>query len=150
MLSLSGISIVISMVFAAPYLASQGSKWTGLIYGIFSPLCHQTPQRCFFFFGYPLAVCSRCLGIYAGFFAGSVVFPFVKGFSKTSIPKMSMFLLFSAPIAVDTVGNFLQIWMTPGGIRLFLGILWGGILPFYFIGGIASALQSIRRSNPGS
>ena len=32
----------------------------------FGLVCHQRPERCFWIFGAPIAVCARCLGIYAG------------------------------------------------------------------------------------
>lgn len=32
-----------------------------------SRICHQHPDRCFYVFGQPLALCARCLGIYSGF-----------------------------------------------------------------------------------
>jgi uncharacterized membrane protein len=32
----------------------------------FSLVCHQHPDRCFWLFGAPVAVCARCLGIYLG------------------------------------------------------------------------------------
>jgi uncharacterized membrane protein len=32
----------------------------------FSVVCHQRPERSFWIFGAPVAVCARCLGIYLG------------------------------------------------------------------------------------
>jgi uncharacterized membrane protein len=32
----------------------------------FALVCHQQPERSFFFFGASVAVCARCLGIYLG------------------------------------------------------------------------------------
>jgi hypothetical protein len=32
-----------------------------------SPVCHQAPERSIRMWGFPAAVCARCLGIYAGF-----------------------------------------------------------------------------------
>jgi len=57
-------------VFAASRHASSASS-TGyafalVVYGIGRLICHQRPERSFFLFGAPLAVCARCAGIYAG------------------------------------------------------------------------------------
>ena len=52
------------------------------------PVCHQVPDRCFALGGHPLAVCGRCLGIYAGFAAGLALYPFVRGLSsKPALPR---------------------------------------------------------------
>ncbi len=32
----------------------------------FALICHQRPERCFWIFGAPVAVCARCVGIYVG------------------------------------------------------------------------------------
>src|ERR1700759_4044801 len=41
----------------------------------FALICHQRPERSFWIFGTPLAVCARCLGIYAGAAAGLLLRP---------------------------------------------------------------------------
>jgi uncharacterized membrane protein len=80
-------------------------------------------------------VCGRCLGIYFGFLGGTVLYPFLKGFSHLNLPKARTFILLSLPIVIDTMGNFFRLWMTPIWFRFFFGFLWGTILPFYFIRG---------------
>ena len=137
LLTLSGILIWIGTVIVSPYLKSQSSRLNILLYAIFSPICHQIPSRCFYLFGYPLAVCTRCLGIYTGFLLGTILFPLVNGFSKISLPQTRTFLFLSFPIVTDTLGNFFSIWMTSNWIRFFLGLVFGIILPFYFISGLA-------------
>lgn len=37
----------------------------------FSVVCHQDPARSYWFWGTPVAICYRCLGIYAGALAGT-------------------------------------------------------------------------------
>lgn len=39
----------------------------------FALVCHQRPERCFWIFGAPVAVCARCLGIYLGAAAGLLI-----------------------------------------------------------------------------
>jgi hypothetical protein len=38
----------------------------------FSTVCHQAPERCFAWFGGPMPVCARCLGVYLGLAAAAV------------------------------------------------------------------------------
>jgi uncharacterized membrane protein len=130
-------------VFLAPVLRAQGRPLSALLYAAFSPTCHQLPGRSFYLHGFPLAVCGRCLGIYSGFILGVLAYPFLRGFRRAAQPKANTFAIFTLPIAVDTAGNFFHLWSTTNALRLAIGILWGVILPFYFIPGI-SELCSIR------
>ncbi|HEX8986222.1 MAG TPA: DUF2085 domain-containing protein [Bryobacteraceae bacterium] len=38
----------------------------------FSMVCHQSPARCLWWWGAPMPVCARCLGVYMGLFAASI------------------------------------------------------------------------------
>ena len=145
-LTLGGILIWLGIIFLAPYLKSRSSDLSLFIYVCFSPTCHQIPSRSFFLFGYPLAVCGRCLGIYFGFLGGTVLYPFPRGFSNRNVPKARTFILISLPVVIDTMGNFFHLWMTPIWVRFFFGFLWGTILPFYFIGGLTDVFTRKRGS----
>lgn len=139
-----GTAIWIGMIFLAPYLRSQSISTNIFIYTAFSPVCHQIPGRSFHFFGFPLAVCGRCLGIYIGFFAGLILYPFFSRFAPLSLPRKAVFLAFSTPIALDTLGNFLRLWVTSNWLRFAIGLTWGAILPFYFVPGIAEFIIEIK------
>lgn len=132
-------------LFAAPLLKRDSPVVSALIYAAFSPVCHQVPERCLFINGSPLAVCSRCLGIYLGFSAGTILYPFLRRFSKPFLPATSIFVLVSLPIGLDTAGNFLGLWTSPMGPRLAAGLIWGSILPFYLITGLYEAGQRLNR-----
>lgn len=144
--TLAGILLWLGAIFFAPYLKSQSSSLSGFFYVLFSPVCHQIPSRSFVCFGYPLAVCARCLGIYVGFLGGVGLYPIVNGFSTSTLPKTRLFLLLSLPIGIDTLGNFTGLWVTTGWLRFVFGGIWGFILPFYFIHGIVDLVH--KRSQP--
>lgn len=137
--------IWIGLIFLAPGLKSRSSLLSSIIYNVFSPVCHQNPSRCFTFLGHPLAVCTRCLGIYTGFLFGMFIYPAVRGFKSVSLPRIKLFITLSIPVAIDTAGNFFFIWSTPGWLRFVFGWIWGLILPFYFVTGIVDFLTSINR-----
>lgn len=141
--TLVGTLIWIGTIFLAPFLRHQSFSSHVFLYAIFSPICHQIPGRSFFFFGYPLAVCARCLGIYSGFLAGGLLYPLWNGFTSLRLPASRLFFLVTIPIGIDTLGNFFHIWTTPNWPRFILGFIWGIILPFYFIVGIADLLISL-------
>jgi uncharacterized membrane protein len=142
--TLTGIIIWIGTIFLAPYLKSQSSPFSGFIYAVFSPTCHQISSRCFYAFGYPVAVCARCLGIYSGFLFGTLFYPVVKGSSAPTLPKARIFILLSIPIVLDAAGNLLNIWTSSDWARFLTGLLWGLILPFYFLAGLTDYLLRRR------
>ncbi|MEW5901924.1 MAG: DUF2085 domain-containing protein [Acidobacteriota bacterium] len=143
---LTGLGTVLWMsgIFLAPYVASQGSPLRSVAYAVYSNVCHQIPARSFQAFGQPLAVCARCLGIYAGFLFGVGLYPFVWGFRRLSLPETKVFVFISLPVALDTASNFLGLWGSPNGLRFTTGLLWGAILPFYFITGLADLVLTLK------
>lgn len=146
---LVGTFLWLGTIFLAPYLKSQSSSMSGFLYALFSPVCHQLPSRSFVCFGYPLAVCARCLGIYVGFLIGVALFPVINGFSDIALPKTKLFIILTLPIGIDTLGNFLRLWASISWLRFVLGFLWGIILPYYFIVGIVDLAQH-RSQSPSS
>jgi len=132
-----GTLVWLAGIFLAPLLRSQEIRWAGLVYALYSPVCHQLPSRSLWAWGFPLGVCARCLGIYLGFGAGVATYPVVRGFRRVRLPNTKAFLAFSVPIIIDTAGNLMGIWRSSGMARLAFGLLWGSILPYYLITGFA-------------
>jgi len=143
--SLLGILAWLGAILLAPYFKSQSIPESRLLYGVFSRICHQAPSRCFYLFGFPLAVCTRCLGIYLGFLSGIVFFPFIKGFKMAAVPPSWLFIFLTFPIAVDTGGNFLSLWSSPDWLRFVFGLIWGSILPFYFVVGLSDFFTHLQK-----
>jgi len=58
---------------AVPALSGAGrSDAAGALHALYAPLCHQRPARCLTVAGEPMALCSRCAGLYAGGIAGLI------------------------------------------------------------------------------
>ena len=134
-------------IILTPYLQNRGNPWAGLVKAVYAPVCHQLPSRSFQAWGFPLAVCARCLGIYLGFAAGLVSYPFVRGFRSVRLPRTKAFLAVSAPIVADTAATFLGLWSSPAPVRLALGLVWGIILPYYLVTGFAELTFRRRRQD---
>jgi uncharacterized membrane protein len=67
-------SALLALAVAPAWLASHGQfVATAAIFAFFSKVCHQRPDRSFFLSGAPVAVCVRCLAIYAGAALGSLL-----------------------------------------------------------------------------
>ncbi len=145
--SFGSLLLWMGAIFLAPFLRSHSQPWGEFIYSVFSPVCHQISERSFFVFGFPLAICTRCLGIYTGCLLGLMLYPIIQGFADTKIPKIRLFVLISSPIAIDTFGNFFLAWRTTPWLRFTIGFIWGIILPFYFISGLSDAWIRIKKKN---
>lgn len=145
-LTAAGTVLWLAAIFLAPWLAAKGAVGPArVLYAFFRPVCHQIADRCVMLAGHPLAVCGRCLGIYAGFAAGLAVYPFVRGSRAAALPRPTVFLLSILPLAVDGVGGVLGLWKSPLGLRFATGLVWGAVLPFYFVAGLADLAASRRR-----
>src|SRR5262245_53805862 len=86
--SLAALSILwVSLILAAPWLMERRHFLaSAAIYKGFSAVCHQEPGRSFYFHGYPMGVCSRCAGIYAGFVVGLSLYPFARDLREDRFP----------------------------------------------------------------
>jgi uncharacterized membrane protein len=142
-LTFCGSIVWLAAIFLAPWLSGRGASGAArFVYAAFAPFCHQIAERCFVVSGHPLAVCGRCLGIYAGFAAGLILYPFVQGFARISLPQTRLFLMLTLPMAVDAVASLLGIWSSPIELRFVTGFAWGTILPFYFVTGVIDFLRT--------
>jgi uncharacterized membrane protein len=69
------IRLLLVFVGALPWaLAAFGSSAHSLHF-IFKDFCHQMPERTLTICGAPMAICSRCAGIYAGIAIGALLPP---------------------------------------------------------------------------
>jgi uncharacterized membrane protein len=93
------------------------------------------PERSFWLNSQPMAVCSRCVGIYAGFAFGWLLLPiwsmnrFTKDWSMEKIALVVLIINF-----VDIIGNILGFWENTLVSRLALGSLMGSSAALIFTG----------------
>lgn len=134
-LLLSMLSVLV--IFLAPYLAYRDHPYASdQCYHAFSSLCHQRPERSFFMWGHPLAVCARCTFFYIGILVGMILYPlwFEKGVS------FKVVLVFGTPLILDGASQLLFREST-NEIRAVTGFLLGIILPFYVMPRFFEALK---------
>jgi len=131
---------VVGGALLAPWLVSRNSELALNLYRFYGHICHQNPSRSFSLFGHQMAACARCSGIYAGFLAGCLAFPFFRNLFQARIPRPWTFVLMSFPLACDVLANLLHIWDLGNWFRLAAGVFWGFILPFYLLAGLADLI----------
>ncbi len=96
--------------------------WTGKL---FERVCHQNPERSFTFNGIPMAVNSRCFGIFLGLWFGWIVIP-LSNFSKSKKNWSLKFLFLAVMLQIiDYTGNLMLFWENTNASRSVLGVLLG-------------------------
>lgn len=90
----------------------------------FSDVCHQFTWRSFGHGEHHMAVCSRCFGIYSGFFAASLAGLLVLFYPlRARMPQMAGLLAAALALnAFDVLGNALGWWTNTLFSRFLLGL----------------------------
>ena len=95
------------------------------IFAVGSVICHQRPERSFFFDGHQLPVCARCTGLYVGAAAGLVAWLFWRRLGPAaSVPGTNYALVVDPKVARRAI----VIAAIPTAISLFTGAIgvWDG------------------------
>lgn len=115
-----------TFIISAPLARAAGiDGFADSVYHFFGHVCHQMPERSFFLDGHPLAVCSRCFGVYFGLVAGFVAYPFFRRVEEVEpLPRFWLFLAM-IPIGVDWSLGVFNIWENTHLSRFLTGLLLG-------------------------
>jgi uncharacterized membrane protein len=131
-----------ALILAAPWLmAERHFLASAAIYQGFSAVCHQAPERSFYFHGHPLGVCSRCASIYAGFIIGLALYPFLRDLREDRFPPRWMLIGAAIPTVIDFTVGVLGLFANTFLSRALTGILFGAVAAFYITPGLVSALN---------
>ena len=147
----AGAVLFLGIVMLAPWARANGHDfvaWT--IYRGFSAACHQMPERSFHLFGFPLAVCARCFGLYAGVAAGIFLYPLVRSLDRLDAPVRGWLLAAALPTTVDFALGFFGIWPNTHLSRFVTASLLGAVAAFYIVPGILQLSRMKRRSLSGA
>ena len=110
-------------LFVPPMLATWGQPSSHFAYMFFSTICHQYETRSLHIFGHQLAVCSRCSGIYFGFFIGAILLPFL---SRRKFQQTLHLLLFAViPMLIDVALGVVGLHEPTIMTRLYTGLFFG-------------------------
>jgi uncharacterized membrane protein len=97
--------------------------------------CHQIPERSPHFDGTVFPLCFRCAGLHLGLMA-SFIYLTLSGSWQRRLPDVKLVLALTAPMTpfiVDSWGNALNLWSTPGWGRSLTGLGFGMVLPLLLV-----------------
>ncbi len=129
--------VVFAWVFVitlAPFAAANGfENFSAPIYSFFSYICHQISARTFHAAGHPLAVCSRCFGVYFGLFFGFMIYPLFRKIEEVEpLPRVWLFLAM-IPIGIDWTLGVFGIWENTHLSRFVTGVILGAACAVYIV-----------------
>ena len=141
--ALTALSILwASLILAAPWLmAERHYLAASVIYKGFSAVCHQAPERSFYFHGRPMGVCSRCASIYAGFVIGLLLYPLLRDLREDRFPPRWILIGAAVPTVIDFAGGVLGLFANTFLSRALTGVLFGAVAAYYVTPGLVSALN---------
>ena len=138
-------------IVAAPWLMCRGDALTAtVLYRGFALVCHQRGARSFHWFGWPLAVCARCSGIYVGALFGLLLYPCWRRLNAPVLPARRYLVLAVTPLLLDWALGALGITDGHAAIRMATGLLAGIAAAFYLLPvllALGSGRESFARSN---
>jgi uncharacterized membrane protein len=111
---------------------NTGTESFDWLYNGFDLLCHQLPDRSYHISGAPMAVCSRCIGIYGAFMAGWFLLPFLSKMKISLKSKIGWLIGLIILNLADVTGNFFGMWSNTLDSRLVLGTLLGLLVALLF------------------
>lgn len=129
-------------IVGAPWAAAGGHRsLSAWLYFLFSPLCHQRPDRSFWLFHQPFGVCTRCTGIYTGALLGIALFGVwgkslrsgISRAEKVRTPRRVFLLAGLVLVAADVGLELLGIRQTTPLSRYLTGAFCGIVAPFYLL-----------------
>jgi uncharacterized membrane protein len=128
---------------------TAGSVFANSIYGGFAVVCHQLSERSYFISGHKLAVCSRCIGLHAGFALTLLMYPLLRPLRSVDWPPPVWLVLSAVPMTIDFALTFLGVWENTHTSRLLTGLLLGSATVFYVMPVIAElSTRETREKRP--
>lgn len=146
---LAGAVLWCGLIVAAPVLMHAGATgWGEGLYTFFHPICHQMDDRSLQVFGMPLAVCSRCSAIYAGFLVGLLAYPLFRPVREPHPPSRTMLVVALIPMAVDVALALTGLHDATLGTRLVTGAVFGLLIPFVVLPVFLGAVHEYSTHQP--
>lgn len=136
----TGAALYAGLPWLAPAAQASGHARLGaFLFRLYTPLCHQKPERSFFFCGHQVGFCHRCAAIYTSVVVAGLLF----GLLRRVIPpaRLSIAGLLLLPMLLDGGSHMLDdlfgLGLRGGGdaigtpnfwLRMITGVLAGVVM----------------------
>jgi len=143
---IAGIVVLVwaILIVVPPVAAANGADSAASpLYSFFSYICHQDPERSFFFLGHKLGVCSRCFGIYFGLLAGFIVYPLWRNIDDIEPISRVWLLVPVVLLGIDWSLTVFGIWENTHLSRFVTGLLVGIACASFIIPGLVEIKRNL-------
>ncbi len=130
-------------ILIAPALAGQGSGAASSIYSFFSYICHQIPERSLTITGFPMAVCSRCFGVYGGLVIGTLIYPLWRPVDETEPVSRFWLFLSLVPITIDWSLTVFGVWENTHVSRFVTGMILGIACATFIVPAVVEIVRNL-------
>ena len=137
------VVVWLAAIIAAPIFSSSNvTSVSSPIYSFFGYICHQISDRSIHIAGHQMAVCSRCLGVYAGLFTGILLYPLWRRVDDIEpLPRLWLFLAL-VPITVDWSLTMFGIWENTHFSRFVTGMILGATCGTYIVPAVVDIVRN--------
>jgi uncharacterized membrane protein len=136
------------LILAAPIAKLSGAgAISSPLYGFFSYICHQMPERSLHVFGEQMGVCSRCFGVYLGLVLGVLLYPLWRGVDSIEPPARFWLFIALVPIGIDWSLTAFGIWENTQASRLITGLILGTACATFIIPALVEITRNYRPPN---
>ncbi|MDQ3490283.1 MAG: DUF2085 domain-containing protein [Acidobacteriota bacterium] len=134
----------VALILFAPVVAANGfQSFSAPIYTFFGYICHQMTERSIHLDGHPVAVCSRCFGVYFGLFAGFIIYPLWRPIGEIeTLPRFWLFLSL-IPISIDWSLTMFGIWENTHLSRFVTGLILGTTCAAYIVPALVEIIRNL-------
>ena len=145
-LVLGSVSLLLFFALLPPFV---GESMRGVLMTAFSHVCHQLPARSMHIEGVSVAVCHRCLGAYAGFVLGGVLFAGLKGWWPVPVRKTAYLLAAAVvPGVLDWSGDVAGLWTNTPTSRMITGAIFGIVAGYILMLSVVESFGDQVKTHP--
>jgi uncharacterized membrane protein len=137
-----GTAIIVAGAFLPPLLDGEARS---IVMAGYRQICHQIPERSFHVWGHPLALCHRCVGIWAALPLSIALFAVLRRWDRAVASRPGLVLALSlVPLGLDWTADAAGIWANTMLSRLLTGSMFG-LVAGYFLARVI--VKSVRDSD---
>jgi uncharacterized membrane protein len=134
---------LVGLAFAAPFSGSLGWKWISApVMALCGLICVQDPAHSFFLDGHQMALCQRCLAIYAMFGLAGLFFGLVRRHLKPL--KLWQYGLLALPMVLDGFTQLIGWRQSSWELRFLTGGLFGLSTVWWIYPQIERGMRSLK------
>lgn len=101
------VGVFVGLPLLSPILIALGFPGAGhTLFALYTPLCHQLPERSFFVFNSQMALCHREVAMYGSLFIGALIYSEVR--EKLRPISMRLTGLLLLPLVLDGTTHMLD------------------------------------------